>query len=102
MGDSFLTLGLPWRCPDAVELLITHGPENTLHRRLPTPFLFTVRALRAVRGQPQDRLQVDRALRSRRSAWAQGSFAPSACLPSPNSDDGGGGAPGLPAPAPHL
>src|SRR3990170_3901762 len=83
MGDSSLTLEHRRRCSDAVEGDVTYGPEATLHRRLPEALLLGIRAVRAIRRQPQDRVQVDRALPGGRPGRASGSVAQAACVPPP-------------------
>ncbi len=63
-----------------MERLITHGPKDTLHRRLPETVFLPFRTLRSFRHQPRDRLQVDRAVRSGRPIRAAESIVAAALL----------------------
>jgi len=102
MGNSSSTLGASRRYPDAVEPDITHGPEDSLHRRPPAWLPLVLRALYVFRHQSEHRVKVDRALRHGGSNGPPRPIASTACVPSRDSRDGRGRASGRPAPTPHL
>src|SRR5882762_5558301 len=68
MGDTQKT-GRHQGGADAVERVITHGPENAVHRRSPARRAVDHRLVRALWRLPENGLQVDRALPAARAGW---------------------------------
>src|SRR5947209_9300507 len=85
MGDT--TLAGTGGGAHAVEGGITHGPENAIHRRLPARLAGHHRAVRTLRGVPQDRLQMERAVPAPGAGRPGGALASAA--PLAESDVGG-------------
>src|SRR5207249_12281293 len=87
---------------DAVEGVITHGPENAVHRRSPARRAVDHGVVRALWRLPEDGLQVDRALPA---AWAGGfgrALPPAPVLAAADVRGDRERDPRRPAPAPAL
>src|SRR2546425_4673591 len=101
MGDTQNT-GRHQGGADAVEGVITHGPENAVHRRSPTRRAVDHRTVRALRHLPEDGVQVDRALPAAGAPRPGGALAAAAPLAESDVRRDRERDPGRPAPASDL
>src|SRR5438552_15457075 len=101
MGDTTKVVGQP-ELADALAGDITRGATRAIHSRSPSRVVHDDRAVRALRREPEDRLQVAGALRRGGPPRPAGSEPGAAPLSSPDREGSRGRNLHRPAPASEL